>query len=253
MMQLEVMVLGVDGRKIEVIVRRETTDTSLVGQIFVDGAFDLRRLKRVAELQEFISSVRASGRRPLIVDAGANIGLTSVYFSIQCPDAMVVAIEPAPGNFAVLQHNVKCHPVVALPCALACEAKRLELYDPGDGDWAFQTRAGSDTSAGLAVDSISINEIYEAYDDQAVPFIVKIDIEGGENDVFSRNLDWIDNTPLIIVELHDWMLPKKSTSQTFLQAISGRDRDFLHFGENIFSISNNFDRPLSRGSSGRQP
>ena len=70
------------------------------------------------------------------------------------------------------------------------------------------------------------------------PFIVKIDIEGGENDLFANSTSWIDDFPLLIIELHDWLFPMKGTSRNFLMAISKLDRDFVHHGENIFSINN---------------
>ena len=67
---------------------------------------------------------------------------------------------------------------------------------------------------------------------------VKIDIEGFENELFSKNTEWIDNFPIIIIELHDWMLPKTCKSSNFLSSISKKNRDFLYSGENIFSIKN---------------
>ena len=70
------------------------------------------------------------------------------------------------------------------------------------------------------------------------PFLAKIDIEGAEADLFSRDTDWIDQFPLIIVELHDWLLPKQGTSRNFLRCIAARNRDFVYLGENIFSIRN---------------
>ena len=132
--------------------------------------------------------------------------------------------------------------------ALACEAKRLNSLTPGQGEWGFQTRPSDSTSSEFKVDCVSVNEIYNAYDDETIPFIVKIDIEGGESDVFSKNVAGSTSTPLIIVELHDWLLPKKSTSKSFLRAIAGRDRDFIYFGENIFSISNDLRGHLSHYS-----
>ena len=70
------------------------------------------------------------------------------------------------------------------------------------------------------------------------PFIVKIDIEGGEENLFSMNTDWIKKIPMVIIELHDWLLPKQRTSTNFLKTVSELDRDFNIKGENIFSIKN---------------
>ena len=71
-----------------------------------------------------------------------------------------------------------------------------------------------------------------------VPFIAKIDIEGGEADLFSQTVEWADAFALLIVELHDWLLPKEGTSHSFLAYVGSRNRDFIHIGENVFSIRN---------------
>jgi FkbM family methyltransferase len=41
------------------------------------------------------------------VDAGANIGLTSLYFAQAFPECRILAVEPDPGNFEILVHNVR--------------------------------------------------------------------------------------------------------------------------------------------------
>ena len=37
--------------------------------------------------------------------------------------------------------------------------------------------------------------------------------------VFESNTDWVKNFKIIIIELHDWMLPNKNISLTFFRAI----------------------------------
>ena len=71
-----------------------------------------------------------------------------------------------------------------------------------------------------------------------LPFIVKIDIEGFEKDLFSANTEWVERFKLLIIETHDWMFPTQANSNNFLKVISKHNRDFVHKGENIFSISN---------------
>ena len=70
------------------------------------------------------------------------------------------------------------------------------------------------------------------------PFLIKIDIEGGEHNLFSENIDWIDKFKLIIIEPHDWMYPKKNLFNNFLKRISTLKRDFVILNENIISIRN---------------
>ena len=66
----------------------------------------------------------------------------------------------------------------------------------------------------------------------------KIDIEGGEADLFSNNDAWVDRFPLIVIELHDWLLPGTGSSRNFLRAIAGRNFDVVFRGENLFCFNN---------------
>jgi hypothetical protein len=68
------------------------------------------------------------------------------------------------------------------------------------------------------------------------PLICKIDIEGGEKELFQANDAWVDRFPLIIIELHDWLAP--GTSTNFLSAISKRNIHLVFRGENTFCFNN---------------
>jgi hypothetical protein len=63
-----------------------------------------------------------------------------------------------------------------------------------------------------------------------------IDIEGAEKELFSRNVAWINLFPLLMIELHDWMLCGEAASQTFLNAMAQCRRDFTFYGDTVFSI-----------------
>lgn len=52
---------------------------------------------------EFITT----SERPFIIDAGSNIGLATLYFKRRYPGARVVAFEPEPTAFALLETNVR--------------------------------------------------------------------------------------------------------------------------------------------------
>jgi hypothetical protein len=70
------------------------------------------------------------------------------------------------------------------------------------------------------------------------PLILKIDIEGGEKELFSGDVGWLDRIPLLIIELHDWLLPGEANSQNFLRAISSFNFDFVYLRENVFCFNN---------------
>jgi FkbM family methyltransferase len=241
-MKVDLVKLRIGDKDREFYVRPQSSDTAVVDQIFVDLPFNISKLLRFPDLEEFLNTARATGKRPLIVDGGANIGATSVYLSAQCQDAFIVAIEPEASNFQLLVENTKGMPVLPLPCALAASPQRVRVIDVGEGFWGFQTRSVADEEVSEDdVSCVTINEIFATHQMDYFPFIVKIDIEGGEKELFRQHTEWIEKTPLIIIELHDWLLPRQGVALPFLRCIGQFDRDFVYIGEHIFSIANKLD------------
>lgn len=228
--------------------RQRTTDTAVIKLVLIDQQYDLKHLRRLPELLDFLKRQEDAGRKPLIVDAGANIGASALYFAGKMPHARVVAIEPEKDNFDLLRRNVEGLNVTPMHAAISASAGRARVIDPGEGAWGYRTMpVGSDEAPADAVARITINEIFEQNAGTFFPFIVKIDIEGAEQDLFSANTEWVARTPLIIVELHDWLLPKAGTSGPFLKCISQLDRDFVYRGEDVYSIANNLGAIAAEG------
>jgi FkbM family methyltransferase len=212
------------------------SDEPVIQSIFQAGAYELRDRERGNGLRAYGATQRALGKTPLIVDAGANIGASAVFFALTHPGAAVVAIEPEPENFSLLQENVAGLPVACLRAALASVEGHVALSDPGIGAWGHRT--GAPAPGAGPVPTVTMNALYAAYAATHVPYIAKIDIEGAEADLFSRNLDWVAQTPMIIIELHDWLLPRQGSSRHFLRCIAEQDRDLMVLGENLVSIRN---------------
>ena len=166
--------------------------------------------------------------RPLIVDAGAHIGCASRWFAKEAPEALVIAMEPEVGNFALLQRNTEgMESIHKNNVAIGSTEGWCRVVDPGLGNWGYRTAPGRDVRV------VPLNMIVlRAIDFE--PFIVKIDIEGGEADVFSRNTEWVDTTPVIMVELHDWMMAGSGNS--WRKCMAGRDRVEFPRGEVTVSV-----------------
>lgn len=219
------------------VYRKDTSDERVIAQVLKNGDYNLGRLRRGGELTGLYEQLAASGRTPLIIDAGANIGASAVYFACSFPKARVVAIEPERSNFELLTLNTSGLPVESHHAALAATPGTLNVVDAGEGFWGYRTAALAEGGKAVhTVSCVTINDIYAAH--AGVPFMAKIDIEGGESELFAANTEWVDRTPVIIIELHDWLMPGSANSRAFLQCIAARDRDFVHIGENIFSIAN---------------
>ncbi|HTO50084.1 MAG TPA: FkbM family methyltransferase [Burkholderiales bacterium] len=230
-----------DGRaEIEMTVRPGTSDIAALDQVYGARSYDLRGLRRFAEIAAIHREVAARGRRNLILDLGANIGAAARYFAQAWPASHVVAVEPAADNFELLFENTQdLDNTTALLCGIASVPGWLRIVDATAEKWTYRTeRAQAQTPQ--AVRAVTVPELLGEYSSDAGydPFIVKIDIEGAESELFSGNVDWIDRFPVLIIELHDWLFCGQGGSGPFLRAIAARNRDFILAGENVFSIAN---------------
>lgn len=237
-MDIVILNLNLGGTQRSFRYRKGSSDEGVIAQVLKNSDYNFGRLQRGPELSALYRRLAASGKTPLIVDAGANIGASAVYFHHSFPEARLIAIEPERGNFDLLRANTERLPVECVQAALASSAGTFGVVDPGKGHWGYRTAAVAGAEETVqTVTSVMLNDIYASHADM-VPFIAKIDIEGGESDLFAANTEWVDRTPIIIIELHDWLMPRAANSRAFLQCIAGRNRDFVYIGENIFSIDN---------------
>lgn len=219
--------------------RSATSDWFTFDQIFIHEDYNLKALKRYAEFEALYARYSVDGT-PLILDLGANIGLSSVYFHHIWPTAKIVAVEPSQDNFAVLRQNFGATANFdGMLAGIACKSSRLAVADPAVEKNAFTTTV-IEPGAGGGVQGVTVPEILARYpkSDGYLPFIVKIDIEGFESDLFAENTEWVNEFPILIIEMHDWLFPGQGTSSNFLKTIAGLDRDFVYLGENVFSIRN---------------
>jgi FkbM family methyltransferase len=212
------------------------TDRDVIKQIFQTQNYHLGQFALSQSLKNYANQVAANGASLLVIDAGANIGASSVYLTQLDRRIHVCAVEPEPGNYSVLEANSVGFPITPIEAALASKTGKLWLSDPAIGEWGFRVGTGAGT---LQVAAITMADILRRFDaTRYQPLICKIDIEGGEKDLFRANDAWIDQFPLIVIELHDWMLPGTSNSKNFLGAIAKRNFDVIFRGENIFCFNN---------------
>jgi FkbM family methyltransferase len=143
-----------------------------------------------------------------MIDAGANIGLATIYFKAFFPDLSVLAIEPStPIYVRAKTHfdNNQLTDVTTMNAAVWCENTRLQIDNSfGDGeDWATRTIQGKDEQG--TVDAFSIPTLLAKMNWQQVD-ILKMDIEGAESDVFRDRQEvenWLGLVQCLIIEIHD--------------------------------------------------
>ena len=172
----------------------------------------------------------------LVIDAGANIGLSSLWFLDTFPDAEILAIEPEPGNFLAMCENLRPHlrRVIPLNAALWPGHSAL-IVEPGkyrDGrEWATQVRE-CEPGECFSCFGFSVENLLKSTEQKRVD-ILKIDIEGAEAKLFAGNCDWLENVRAMVVELHDDSHFGPATP-IFEQAIAGRGFEVTRRGELTF-------------------
>ncbi len=140
-----------------------------------------------------------------IIDAGANVGYTSVYFSNRMSNCHFFSVEPSRENFEMLKFNIELNSVNAklYNCALAeVEGKKFEISRGfrDSKDWSICTSERLDGS----IDGITINEIVIENNLNYIS-LLKIDVEGAERFLFKKGVDlsYLKITHYIAIEIHD--------------------------------------------------
>jgi FkbM family methyltransferase len=216
--------MAVPGFPVRLFVRLATTDVYVFNSIYREGQYDW----------DFPVAPR------VIVDAGAYTGLSSAFFAMRYPDALIIAIEPDEQNFELLLHNTASFSNVhAIRAALWSESGSVCLMDPGVGSWGFRLNGSADSSGPVAatpsaksIRAITVTDVLREYELERID-LLKLDIEGSEKEVFVNSDPWIGYVDAICLELHDRF--KAGCSRAFFKAVD----DFpieLRRGEDVLVV-----------------
>ena len=144
---------------------------------------------------------------PVIVDAGAHIGMTTIYFKMLFPKSRIIAFEPVPANFELLKKNVEenqLENVELYQAVVAPKSGMLRIHEPiGEGAWKSGAGIipkgwkGIQTSREIKVEAVGIQEILHDKID-----IFKMDIEGMEYEIIRNAGSKIRNVGTWIMEVH---------------------------------------------------
>jgi FkbM family methyltransferase len=180
------------------IPRENSTDEKVFEEVFLQKTYApfARAASRVAPA--------------ILIDLGANIGLSVIALARELQPQVIVAVEPDRGNFTMLQENLRragwTDRCVALQAFAGAERGFAELVDSGNGAWGM--RMGAPARTGIAV--LPVEEIVTLADDRLgrtgnrpeARVVLKCDIEGGELHLFRHLRQWEDGVHYVILELH---------------------------------------------------
>lgn len=205
-------------------IRDDSTDPWVFQQIFI-----LQDYRRLAGRQD----VR------VIIDAGAYVGFSAIYFAELYPHAFIYALEPEESNFQALQRNTRHYPnIKAIQAALWKSEGYLNVKDIKGGQWSFLVEE-SEAPGIHRIPAVTVQNLIDQYRLPKVD-ILKIDVEGSEGAIFEDASchEWMPKVRLLSIELHDHLFA--GSDYNFVQALSRYRFTSSHAGENlIFEFQDN--------------
>lgn len=141
----------------------------------------------------------------IIIDAGANIGTSSIFFAEKYPNALIIAIEPEEMNYKLLVKNTSSYKnIITINSALWGTIEKRTLQNRFTGHWGYTiaNTTNSIETTNQEIKCITMESIIKTYTIDSID-ILKMDIEGSEKNVLENSKKWIDLVKVLSVELHD--------------------------------------------------
>jgi FkbM family methyltransferase len=152
---------------------------------------------------------KTTKRVPVIIDAGSNIGIATLFFKATYPEAKIICFEPDPNTFEILKINVHVNhlkDITLINAAVSCIDGEVDFYGQIDVNEP-DTRGNSiinlwgqqrDICNEIKINSVKLS----SYINDEIDFL-KLDIEGAEEQVLSELSDKIKFCKSMAIEFHE--------------------------------------------------
>ncbi len=161
-------------------------------------------------------SVESATPPDTIVDLGANIGASALWFHLRFPQARILAFEPDPRSFARLRANTGDIAEVSVHQFAACRATGPVRFRVAEESWA-SSLAAEGNGPTISVSGLSLADLMDRFALTRID-LLKLDIEGAEYDVL-EGFDRHEVLGEVIGELH--ALPGGAPHQRMTAALPG--------------------------------
>lgn len=170
------------------------------------------------ELQYYF---RARTATPLVIDCGSNLGMSVLFFKRLYPGARIIAFEPEPSAFRLLEENLAANRIQGVEvhaAALGAEAGEATLYlDTGQPGSPLASTVPGRIPAGTArVPQVRLSDyVREAVD------LLKLDVEGAERAVVEELVTSgaAERVRRMIIEYHHHIDPGEDALGDFLNLL----------------------------------
>lgn len=166
-----------------------------------------------------------------IIDLGAHVGMTSLYFSLTAPAARIYAVEADPDNYALLRHNLA--PEID---RRQVQAVHAAIYR--DNSPVYLQRAALSYNSQLSglptnwhVQGLTLDQLIDDHHISSID-LLKVDIEGAEMFLLESTDKWLSITQQILIELHSDELVTRFTQLLQAAGFTLEKRSFDY--ENLY-------------------
>jgi FkbM family methyltransferase len=193
-------------KNLKILLRKDTSDLYVYEQIFIQKEY-------LFILKYFIlNSITLN----CVIDAGANIGLTTLFFNNFFPATTFICVEPDEDNFEILKLNTSSYRnVICYKNALWYDRSKLVITNNFRDKLHWSKKVESIHLKELIhessnyVNGITINDILSNNNFSKIDFL-KMDIEGSEKFLLDPNCDlgFLKFVNVISIEVHEEVVSK---------------------------------------------
>jgi FkbM family methyltransferase len=163
-------------------------------------------LERQYELQTRLRSA------PTIIDAGANIGISALWFLAQYPGATLHALEPEPENVRLLRANLGALSQVSVEAAAVGATTSTVMLRRASHGALHSLKSDAPAEGSISVRCVTLNDYLESKRIDRVD-LLKLDVEGSEYDALLGLGDRLGLVHTIVGELHETMVSEAAFYQ----------------------------------------
>ncbi len=198
----------------------------------------------------------------VIFDIGANIGVFIHWARERFPDALIVAVEPHPANFAALQEHAPQDNIVLLNKGVGHGQiwRYPDVQNAGQvrisgGESYFSTGHGYEVPdlgdhivESVGIEPVLLDELYAKYVKPGQRLAIKLDCEGAENILFAHvpSVEVLQKAEFVTAELHPyWMNAGKAGAKD--------DTTIAAVADSIFQKTHRHDSEMPMYYAWRKP
>lgn len=209
---------------VQVFLRKATSDFYVFRQVFMEE-----------EYHELVPLIENRSAELQIIDAGANIGTTTLWLKSNFPNARIISVEADQENFHCLARNIDLNRdmsgLMPLYRALWINEDELAIHSDFRDGKSHSKSVSAEGSGVRNVKGIKASQLKSMLSGEINIF--KIDIEGAEQHLFNDEVmaaEVLENVKVVAIELHpEWVDEEKVVDQFRRLGYQG-----FHRGETYF-------------------